>query len=89
MAKVVLTHAVEDVERWLGFKGERAASIGAMGGSNVVDHVAADGGKNVAISMDVADPAAFQAGLASPPPELAAAMQRHGVIPPVTALVEK
>ena len=89
MAKVVLTHAVEDVERWLGFKGERAASIGAMGGSNVVDHVAADGGKNVAISMDVADPAAFQAGLASSPPELAAAMQRHGVIPPVTALVEK
>ena len=41
MTKVVLTHAVEDVERWLGFKSERAASIGAMGGSNVVDHVAA------------------------------------------------
>ena len=41
MIKVVLTHAVEDVERWLSFKGERAASIGAMGASNVVDHVAA------------------------------------------------
>jgi hypothetical protein len=48
VTKVVLTHAVEDVERWLSFKGERAASIGAMGGSNVVDHVAADGSKNVA-----------------------------------------
>ena len=89
MTKVVLTHAVEDVERWLSFKGERAAIIGAMGASNVVDHVAADGSKNVAISMDVADMDAIQAGLASPPPELAAGMQRHGVIPPVTAHVEK
>jgi hypothetical protein len=60
-----------------------------MGGSNVVDHVAADGSKTVAISMDVADMGAMQAGLASPPPELAAAMQRHGVIPPVTAHIEK
>jgi hypothetical protein len=89
MTKVVLTHAVEDVERWLSFKSERATSIGAMGGSNVVDHVSADGSKNVAVSMDVADPGAIKAGLASPPPELAAAMQRHGVIPPVAAHVEK
>ena len=89
MTKVVLTHAVEDVERWLSFKGERATSIGAMGGSNVVDHVAADGSKNVAISVDVADMGAFQSGLASPPPELASAMGRHGVIPPVVAHVEK
>lgn len=77
------------MERWLSFKGERAASIGAMGGSNVVDHVAADGSKNVAISMDAADIGAIQAGLASAPPELAAAMQRHGVVPPVVAHVEK
>jgi hypothetical protein len=89
MPKVVLTHAVEDVERWLSFKAERAASIGAMSGSNVVDHVAADGSKTVAISLDAADMAAIEAGLASPPPELLSAMQRHGVIPPVTALVEK
>ena len=89
MTKVVITHAVEDVERWLSFKGERAASIGAMGGSNVVDHVAADGSRNVAISMDVADTGAVQAATASPPPELVATMQRHGVIPPVTVHVEK
>ena len=87
--KVVLTHAVQDVERWLSFKGERAAAIGGMGGSNVVDHVAADGSKTVAVSMDVADVGAIEAGLASPPPELAAAMQRHGVIPPVVAHAEK
>ncbi len=89
MTKVVLTHAVEDVERWLGFKSERAASIGAMGGSSVVDHVAADGSKNVAITMDVADMGAFESGLASPPPELAAAMGRHGVVQPVIAHVER
>jgi hypothetical protein len=89
MTHVVLTHAVEDVERWLSFKGERAASIGAMGATNVVDHVAADGSKNVAVSMDVADMGPIQAGLASPPPELAEAMQRHGVIQPIIALIEK
>ncbi|MEO6577689.1 MAG: hypothetical protein ABIO99_02175 [Candidatus Limnocylindria bacterium] len=89
MTKIILTHAVEDVERWLGFKHERAASIGAMGGSNVVDHVAADGSNDVAISVDVADLGAFQSGLATPPPDLAAAMGRHGVIQPVIAHVEK
>ena len=67
MTKVILTHAVADVERWLSFKGERAASIGAMGGSNVVDHVAADGSKVAAISMNVPDTGAFQSALASPP----------------------
>ena len=89
MTHVVLTHAVEDVERWLSFKGERAEVIGAMGATNVVDHVAADGSKNVAVSMDVADIGPLQAALASPPPELADGMQRHGVIAPVIAHVEK
>lgn len=89
MTHVVLTHAVEDVERWLGFKSERATVIGAMGATNVVDHVAADGSKNVAVSMDVADIGPLQAALASPPPELADGMRRHGVIPPVIAHVEK
>jgi hypothetical protein len=89
MTRIVLNHAVEDVERWLSFKAERAASIGAMGGSNVVDHVAADGSKNVAVSMDVADVGPFTQVLAAPPPELAEAMGRHGVIPPVQASIEK
>jgi len=89
MTKVGPRLAVEDVERWPSFKGERAASIGAMGGTNVVDHVAADGSNNVAMSMDVADLGAIRSALGSPPPELVAAMQRHRVIPPVTAHVEK
>jgi hypothetical protein len=89
MTHVVLTHAVEDVERWLSFKGERATVIGAMGATNVVDHVAADGSKNVAVSLEVADTGPLQAALASPPPELADGMRRHGVIPPVIAHLEK
>ena len=89
MTHVGLPHAGEDGGRWRSFKGERATSSGAMGATNVVDHVAADGSKNVAVSMDVADMGPIQAGLASPPPELAEGMQRHGVIQPIIALIEK
>jgi hypothetical protein len=88
VTKVVLTHAVEDVERWLSFKAERAASIGAMGGSNVADHVSLDG-KNVAISLETNDLSGLEAGIATPSDGLSDAMQRHGVIPPVIAYVEK
>ena len=38
---------------------------------------------------NVEDVAAVLAGLASPPPELHAAMERHGVLPPVTVYIEK
>ncbi|HYM85014.1 MAG TPA: hypothetical protein VEY67_12785 [Candidatus Dormibacteraeota bacterium] len=89
MTRIVLTHAVEDIERWLGFKDERRASIEAMGGSNVVDHVAADGSKNVAVTADVADVSAIGAATASPPPELASLLQKHGVVGPISAHIEK
>ncbi len=42
MAKMVVTHNVADVDTWLSFKDERAAVIGNMGGTNVLDHAAAD-----------------------------------------------
>lgn len=54
----------------------------------MTDHVAHDGSNNVALSADVSDPAALQAILASPSPELAAAMQEHGVVPPLSVYVE-
>ena len=41
MPKMVVTHAVVDVERWLKGKAERAAAIGPFA-TNVTDHVAAD-----------------------------------------------
>jgi hypothetical protein len=85
---VIITHAVADVERWLKGKDERAAAIEAGSGSNVTDYVANDGSKNTAITADVSDPAAIQSMLASPPPELAATMEEHGVVPPISFYVE-
>ena len=89
MPKMIITHNVVDVDTWLSFKEERAGAIAAMGGSKVVDHVAQDGSNAVALSANVEDVAAVLAGLASPPPELHAAMERHGVLPPLTVYVEK
>jgi len=89
MPRMIITHNVVDVDRWIGFKEERAGSIGAMGGSNVVDHVAHDGSNAVAIAANVDDVDAIMAGLASPPPELHDAMERHGVLPPLAVYIER
>ena len=89
MTKMIITHNVVDVDKWLQFKSERADAISGMGGANVVDHVAHDGSKVVAISADVDDVATVMAALASPPAELGSAMERHGVLPPLTVYVEK
>jgi hypothetical protein len=87
MPKLVITHAVVDVERWLQGKAERAAAIGTAG-TNVTDHVAVDGSNNIAVTADIHDMDAVEAMLASPPPEVAALMEKHGVVPPFTAYVE-
>ena len=87
MPRMVITHAVVDVERWLKGKAERAAAIGAAG-TNVTDYVAADGSNNIAVTADIHDMDAAQALMASPPPETAAQMEAHGVIPPLTAYIE-
>jgi hypothetical protein len=89
MPKLVVTHDVADVEAWLQFKSERADAIGGMGGTDVVDHVAHDGTNTVAVSAEIDDVEAFMAAIASPPPELLATMERHGVIPPLTAYIER
>jgi hypothetical protein len=88
MPRVVLTHAVVDTERWLEGKAERAQAIESGSGSNVTDYVAADGSNNIAVTADVSDVAAIRAMLASPPPEVRAKMEEHGVVPPITAYVE-
>jgi hypothetical protein len=89
MPKVVITHAVEDIDRWLQGKEERAAAIESGSGSNVTDYVAADGSSNVAVTADVSDVAAIQSMMASPSPEVLAAMQDHGVVPPITTYIQK
>jgi hypothetical protein len=88
MPKIVMTHAVADVPRWLQGKAERAAAIGKYA-TNVTDHVAADGSKKIAVTADITDMAGLQAMMAKPPPETAAAMERHGVIQPITTYIEK
>lgn len=88
MPKVVLTHAVADIERWLQGKQERATAIESASGSNVTDYVAHDGSNNIAVTADVADVGTMRAMLASPPPEVLAQMEAHGVVPPVTAYIE-
>ncbi len=88
MPRVVITHAVVDIDRWLKGKTTRARSIESGSGSNVTDYVARDGSNNIAVTADVSDPAEMEAMLASPPPEMAAAMEEHGVVPPITAYIE-
>ena len=88
MPRMVITHGVADVDKWLGFKAERAEALAGLGGSDVVDHVAHDGSNLVAVSADVSDVDGMMAALASPPPEVAAAMEKHGVLPPLVAYVE-
>ena len=88
MPRVVITHAVQDIDRWLQGKAARAAAIESGTGSNVTDYVAADGSNAIAVTADVSDLATLQGMLASPPPEVVAAMAAHGVVQPITAYVE-
>jgi hypothetical protein len=48
-----------------------------------------DGSDKIAVSADINDLAALEAVLASPPPELVALMEKHGVVPPFNVFVEK
>lgn len=88
MPKMVITHSVVDIDRWLDGKAERAATIGEFA-TNVQDYVAADGSRNIAITADVHDVEGAQAMMAAPSAEAAAAMERHGVTPPIVAYVER
>ena len=88
MPHLVITHKVKDVENWLKYKAERVALLSPFA-SHVTDHVAMDGSNNVAVTADVHDMAGVQAVVTAPPPEMAEAMERHGVIPPLAVHVEK
>ena len=88
MPKVVITHAVVDIERWLKGKAERAEAIESGSGTNVTDYVAQDGSNNIAVTADVHDVDAMKAMLAAPPPEVVARMEEHGVVQPLTTYIE-
>jgi hypothetical protein len=86
--KIVITHKVVDIERWLKGKAERAATI-APYATQITDYVAMDGSNIIAVTADVHDLAGAQAMMASPSAKDKATMERHGVIPPFTVFVEK
>jgi muconolactone delta-isomerase len=86
MPRIVITHAIQDVDRWLGGKSERAGAL--QGATGLTDLVAMDGSNSAAVTFDVDDVEGLQAMLASLPPEVAAQAESHGVIMPMTVYVE-
>ncbi len=81
MAKIVITHKVEQVTRWQKFDEERRVNMSPFA-KNIESFVDSNGGNAVAVSMTVTDEEAMQAFLQSE--TCSAIMQKHGVIQPVT-----
>jgi hypothetical protein len=88
MPKIVVTAAVKDVEAWLKFKPQLVTHVSAVA-SDGTSYVAADGSNRVATTWNVSDMDAFQAAQSATSPEMAAAMERYGMIPPMTVYIEK
>jgi len=84
--RIVITHAVKDVDLWLKGKAERAAAL--PGATNVTDLVAMDGSNQASVAFDIDDLDDLKAMLSSVPPEMAAQAESHGVIMPMTVYVE-
>jgi muconolactone delta-isomerase len=78
LPRVVITHAVQDVERWLRGKAERASAL--PDATNVTDLVAMDGSGHASVTFDVDDLGALKAMLSSLPPDMAAQAESHGVV---------
>jgi hypothetical protein len=85
--KIVVTAAVKDVEAWLAFKPQLIAQMSAVA-SDGTSYVTADGSNLVAKTWDVPDMEAFQATQTAASAEMAEAMERCGMIPPVTVCIE-
>ena len=84
---MVITHDVVDIARWLEGKDERAAALGSVGRTSPTT---SPGRSNrIAVTADIHDMDALRALLDSPPPEVAALMEAHGVLPPLTVVHEK
>ena len=80
MAQVIVTAEVNDVEEWLKFKADMVPAMSAVA-SDGSSYVAMDGSNRVASSWDVPDMEAFQAAQGSFSRDLAAAVDRAGMIP--------
>jgi hypothetical protein len=85
MPRIVATHEVKDVKHWASKGDERVKIIGPFA-TEIVSYVAADGSNQVAVSANVHNVEGLMAFMQTP--EAAAAMESHGVIPPVVFHVE-
>jgi hypothetical protein len=86
MPRVVFTHAVSDVDHWASKHSDRVQAFSAWG-SNILDHLNADGSKSVGVSVDVHDMDGMQAAMQTA--EMDAAKKAHGVLEPVMVFIEK
>ena len=87
MPRIVITHAVRDIDRWLAGKDERAAAM--PGATDQRDLVALDGSKHAGVTFDFEDLDALKGMLSSLPPEVVAQAEAHGVKPEtMTAYIE-
>jgi len=81
MNKITVTHKVLDVDKWIGFHGERVLLFSNVA-TDLVSYVDDGGSNSVAVSMTVTDPEGFQALIESG--EVTETKERHGVLPPIT-----
>jgi hypothetical protein len=86
MPRVVFTHAVSDVDHWASKHSDRVQAFSAWG-SNILDHLNADGSKSVGVSVDVHDMDGMQAAMQTA--EMDAAKEAHGVLEPVMVFIQK
>jgi len=84
MPRVVMTHAVTDVEAWASYKAERAAFFEDFA-SDIVDYLPTDGGTTIAVSANVHDMDGLLAALETP--EAKALEESHGLIEPISSYV--
>ena len=83
MAKFIATHAVSNVAQWKSFDAERS-TIFAPFASDIVSYVDPAGSTTVALSFNLIDAEGLKAFMQTP--AAIAAMERHGVLQPVTFL---
>jgi hypothetical protein len=86
MPTVIAHHDVKDTTHWLS-SPKREEVLGPLGASNIRTFVSQQNPQQVAVLMDVADLDALMAALASPPPELAEAMEHDGVLPETLSIL--
>jgi hypothetical protein len=83
MTRIVVTHAVKDVEQWLACRAKTVAAF-APYATDIFFYTIPEGSNNVAISLNVHDMAGMMA--ATETPEHKAMTEEAGVIHPPHAM---